>query len=86
MFFKNIVGCMILIAYLVFALSCLNAAKKLHLHLLVAALHWTMSHYDTTPLGRILNRFSADVQAVDNTLPALLQSAMTVLFSVTNGF
>lgn len=77
---------MILIANLVFALSCLNAAKKLHLNLLVAALHWTMSYYDTTPLGRILNRFSTDVQAVDNTLPALLQSAMMVLFSVTIGF
>lgn len=75
-----------LVANLIFALSCINAAEKLHLNLLVAALRWTMFYYDTSPVGRILNRFSADVQAVDNTLPAILQSGMTLFFRVTIRF
>lgn len=66
----------------VFALGCIYAAKKLHLYLLESCLHWPMSLFDTSPVGRILNRFSSDVNVVDNNLPHLLLSLLTRILSV----
>uniref|UniRef100_A0A182PLM5 Multidrug resistance-associated protein 1 n=1 Tax=Anopheles epiroticus TaxID=199890 RepID=A0A182PLM5_9DIPT len=62
------------IASLTFALGALYAAKTMHELLLRYVLRWPMSLYDTTPLGRVLNRFSKDVDTVDNTLPQLIRS------------
>jgi ABC-type multidrug transport system fused ATPase/permease subunit len=43
----------------------LNAASKLHGTMLERILRSPMSFFDTTPLGRILNRFSKDIDIVD---------------------
>ncbi|KAI9142193.1 P-loop containing nucleoside triphosphate hydrolase protein [Paraphysoderma sedebokerense] len=45
-----------------------TAAKNLHISALSKVFHSPMSFFDTTPLGRIINRFSKDQDAVDNTL------------------
>uniref|UniRef100_A0A182YDJ2 ABC-type glutathione-S-conjugate transporter n=1 Tax=Anopheles stephensi TaxID=30069 RepID=A0A182YDJ2_ANOST len=70
------------IASLTFALGALYAAKTMHELLLRYVLRWPMSLYDTTPLGRVLNRFSKDVDTVDNTLPQLilLSTFLSTLF------
>ena len=45
-----------------------NAARRVHTAAASAVLAAPMSFFDTTPLGRILNRFSGDVQKVDTQL------------------
>uniref|UniRef100_A0AAG5CVY7 ABC-type glutathione-S-conjugate transporter n=1 Tax=Anopheles atroparvus TaxID=41427 RepID=A0AAG5CVY7_ANOAO len=70
------------IASLTFALGALYAAKTMHELLLAYVLRWPMSLFDTTPLGRVLNRFSKDVDTVDNTLPQLVRSFLAQFFSV----
>ncbi|KAI8827837.1 P-loop containing nucleoside triphosphate hydrolase protein [Chytriomyces cf. hyalinus JEL632] len=53
---------------LFFAYSGTRASRVLHEKALERILRAPTSFYDTTPLGRILNRFSRDVDAVDNNL------------------
>ncbi|KAJ3058091.1 hypothetical protein HDU99_006972, partial [Rhizoclosmatium hyalinum] len=53
---------------LFFAYSGTRASKNLHEKALERILRAPTSFYDTTPLGRILNRFSRDVDAIDNQL------------------
>lgn len=58
------------------------SAREMHRILIVNVLRWPMEIFDTTPLGRILNRFSKDVDAVDNALPAIFRFGLSMFFSV----
>ncbi|XP_052077020.1 multidrug resistance-associated protein 1-like [Mytilus californianus] len=44
----------------------MNASRKLHKNLLRNILRSPMTFFDTTPVGRIVNRFSNDVARIDN--------------------
>uniref|UniRef100_A0A1B6CN72 ABC-type glutathione-S-conjugate transporter n=1 Tax=Clastoptera arizonana TaxID=38151 RepID=A0A1B6CN72_9HEMI len=52
------------------------AARYIQKKMLIRVLHSPMSFFDTTPLGRIMNRFSKDIDTVDNTLPTCLQMVL----------
>jgi ATP-binding cassette subfamily C (CFTR/MRP) protein 1 len=54
------------------------AAKLLHNNMLISVLRAPMWFFDTTPVGRIVNRFSQDVEAIDSELPHVF---LEVLYS-----
>lgn len=57
-----------------------RASKTLHTGMLANVLRSPMMFFDTTPSGRIVNRFSRDVETLDNTLPQQLRSWMNTFF------
>ncbi|KAF9140749.1 hypothetical protein BGX30_006056 [Mortierella sp. GBA39] len=47
----------------------IQASRTIHSTLLTRVLRLPMSYFDTTPMGRIVNRFSSDMAAIDSQLP-----------------
>jgi len=54
--------------------AALTAATGLHLHLLESVMSTRLSFFDTTPLGRIIQRFSKDTNALDNIIGQTVSS------------
>jgi ABC-type multidrug transport system fused ATPase/permease subunit len=52
------------------ALCCLRGAKLLHIRMLRRVIEAPMRFFDTTPIGRVLNRMSSDTSAIDSNLPS----------------
>lgn len=67
---------------LIFALNCISSSIKLHHGMLLRTMQCPMYVFDTTPVGRILNRFTRDVDAVDNVLPERMRNFLDRLFTV----
>ncbi|KAM4699734.1 ATP-binding cassette sub-family C member 5-like [Discoglossus pictus] len=71
----------------VFVKSTLKASTKLHDLLFNKVLRSPVKLFDTTPLGRILNRFTKDMDEVDARLPyqmeQLIQNMILVLFCIS---
>ena len=74
----------VLLYALIAAISMVVAAGILHGKMLSNILRSPMSFFDTTPIGRILNRFSRDIETIDNVLPQLIRSFMNTFFSVAS--
>lgn len=64
------------------AYGTLTASNVLHNGILKNVLMSPMSFFDTTPLGRIVNRFAKDVDTVDVTIPLTLRSWLSCLLQV----
>ncbi|KAI0035413.1 ABC transporter [Vararia minispora EC-137] len=52
----------------IFALLIYWASRALHRDAIYRVLHAPMSFFETTPIGRIMNRFSKDIDTMDNML------------------
>ncbi|MBN3297038.1 MRP7 protein, partial [Amia calva] len=65
-----------------FAYGAICAATVIHNRLLDRVLKATVTFFDTTPLGRIVNRFSSDLYSVDDTLPFILNILLANVFGL----
>ncbi|KAM9366664.1 ATP-binding cassette sub-family C member 12 [Symphorus nematophorus] len=92
-FYQLIYGVMVIVMVIIAIIKCffytrvtLNAACKLHDTMFKNIIASPMSFFDTTPTGRILNRFSKDQEEVDIVLPLhmdpFLQFCLLVTFTI----
>uniref|UniRef100_A0A8B9CHQ3 ATP binding cassette subfamily C member 8 n=1 Tax=Anser brachyrhynchus TaxID=132585 RepID=A0A8B9CHQ3_9AVES len=98
--FFSILSCLGIVLCLVTSIAVewtgLKVTKKLHSSLLNKIILAPMRFFETTPLGSILNRFSADCNTIDQHIPATLEclsrstllcvSALAVISYVTPMF
>ncbi|XP_017758049.1 PREDICTED: multidrug resistance-associated protein 4-like [Eufriesea mexicana] len=69
---------------IVFYKICMNASKNLHNLMFSCLLKAPMLFFDSNPSGRILNRFSKDIGAVDEILPRTMIESIQI-FAVLVG-
>jgi ABC-type multidrug transport system fused ATPase/permease subunit len=72
----------IFVSSAVFQLMALRAATALHDRTFARLLRAKTSFFQTTPLGRILNRFAGDVDTMDTNLPDVLETLFSLASSV----
>ncbi|KAL1513745.1 hypothetical protein ABEB36_003115 [Hypothenemus hampei] len=63
-----------------FMTVCMKASKALHNKMFNCILKAPMKFFDTNPCGRILNRFSKDMGAVDEALPKVVLETLQIFF------
>ena len=68
-----------LVVVCLFAMLTLRASRVMHRDMFAAVLRAPAAFFDTTPLGRILQRFAADMDIVDVALPTVLQNCLSLL-------
>ena len=57
------------------------SSKSLHGTMLLSILRSNMQFFDSTPIGRIINRFSKDMSVLDITIPSFFKLFVQFLFS-----
>ncbi|CAN7943686.1 unnamed protein product, partial [Ixodes pacificus] len=67
---------------LILGFRALNASKSLHESILYRVVRAPMWFFDTTPLGRILNRFTKDLDQADYYLPMVMDAMLEHLTDV----
>ena len=70
----------------IFCLALVKASARLHIGLLDNIMRAPMSFFDSVPSGRIMNRFSKDVETTDNTLPQTVRSFLMTMCTVFQVF
>lgn len=66
------------------AYSMLRAAELMHLHMLQRLLRAPQGFFESTPTGRVLNRFSKDVDIIDSHIPDNIDIWMRTFWYTVN--
>ncbi|GAB1603326.1 resistance-associated 1-like isoform X1, partial [Argonauta hians] len=83
----GVVQSLLVLSYaVILSFSLLGGAKRLHSQLVTNILRCPMVFFDTTPLGRIVNRFSKDIDTVDIMLPLFVRQFVGTLFILLTAF
>ncbi|KAI1493696.1 P-loop containing nucleoside triphosphate hydrolase protein [Biscogniauxia mediterranea] len=64
------------------AMCCVRSSRTMMIKALQRVLRAPVSYFDTTPLGRLLNRFSKDVEVMDYALTEALRKYLYSLFGL----
>ncbi|KAM4032250.1 ATP-binding cassette sub-family C member 2 [Anomaloglossus baeobatrachus] len=75
-------GIFVFLSAFLCAAGTVRAARLLHTQLLRNILHVPMQFFDTTPTGRIVNRFAKDIFTVDETIPMSFRSWISCILGV----
>uniref|UniRef100_A0A3B3VBR8 ABC-type glutathione-S-conjugate transporter n=1 Tax=Poecilia latipinna TaxID=48699 RepID=A0A3B3VBR8_9TELE len=75
-------GLFVFLGTLLLTNAAVNASRLLHSRLLNNVLRVPMVFFDTTPLGRILNRFAKDIFTIDEIIPHLFSSWIIHLLGI----
>ena len=80
-------GVSVLLASIIFATGRIRASRNLHLDMLSNIMRSPLHFFDSTPMGRITNRFSKDIDMIDTIIPwtlsAWLQTTLISLSTIT---
>ena len=74
----------VLIASFTLAMAGVFASGSLHSRMLKNVLRSPMSFFDTTPLGRVLNRFSKDIYIIDEVIPRSIRTFFFTGFRIVS--
>ena len=75
---------LVLLRTLTWAGMIVKAAKQIHGDLLSNVLELPMAFYDSTPTGRIINRFSHDIAEIDTQLGVKTQDTLEQILLMTS--
>ncbi|KAK3589166.1 hypothetical protein CHS0354_018871 [Potamilus streckersoni] len=70
----------VLVFSIILMFRMIHASAHLHLAMLTNILRCPLEFFDTTPIGRIVNRFTQDIDSIDNELPMQFHMWLDALF------
>nr|QNH67882.1 ATP-binding cassette transporter subfamily C member 1 X7 [Brachionus rotundiformis] len=76
-----------LLANMLFIGMYIKATKSLHQGLLRSVLRGNLRFFETTPIGRIVNRFTKDIEATEDSIPysikSLIECSLSLISTIT---
>lgn len=79
----GVVQAIFILSYVgVFVTRSISASRQLHSAMLHSIVRSPMTFFDTTPIGRVINRFSSDIDTIDNMLPLTIEMWLDCVFAV----
>nr|APD26508.1 ATP-binding cassette transporter subfamily C member 1 X1 protein [Brachionus koreanus] len=71
-----------LFSELISVIMIMNSSRNLHKNMLESVMHSTMHFFESTPIGRILNRFSKDIINLEFIIPVAFRDLVYCIFEL----